>query len=80
MLDNNQIQEFKKNFKLLYQAAIDHLIQKEWVEHIDRDVRITVPLIDENKIEFELIHTMVNKILASKSMTWEEVNQLLKTE
>lgn len=76
MLDSTELATFKSNFRYLYQKALDHLIKKEWVEYIDRDVRIFVPLIDENKVEFELMHTMVNKLIATKSMTWEEINQL----
>ncbi len=76
MLDKDNLDLFKSNFKHLYNKALQHLIMIEWKDQIDKDVRIQVPIINEREVHFELMHMMVNKLMETKVMTWEQINEL----
>ena len=77
-MTEQELQTFKKSFHELYYKAIAHLMDKEWKDHIDKYVMIRPGIIDDKKVEFELIHTIITHLIASKSMTSRE-NPLTNT-
>lgn len=75
MLDS-ELETFQKNFKTLQQKALNFLILKEWAHLIDKDAVINMPIINEYEVHFELVHRMIGRLLATKSLTWKEINAL----
>lgn len=76
MLEPNELKKFQSQFKELYNKALDHLMYKEWRTKVDRHTRIHIPVINDREIHFELMHTMMGQLLETKSLTWEEINNL----
>jgi len=75
-LTDDEIKTFQTNFHYLTQKAFAYLIDKEWADKIDKQVRVNIVTINDREITFELIHVMVNRLEATKTFTWSEINEL----
>lgn len=76
-LSNQEVKDFRNKFGKLIDVALRHLMEKEWVEEIDKNVRIHIAIINEKEVHFELMLDMIGKLLATKSYTWEQINDLI---
>jgi hypothetical protein len=76
MLDKKELEQFEKNFKYLQNKALAYLINNKWADKIDKNVKITMPMINEQGVHFELIHNMIHRIEDEVLLTWKQINEL----
>ena len=76
MLDETELETFKKNYFDLMEKASNYLRNEKWLDKVDRYVSIKVIRADSTGVWFELFHTMINRIEESEHLSWAEINNL----